>query len=67
MLINLLIFFFLQLRYVPKWKKQACEAPATQHPGSHYVCDEAGEVKCLPGNKDECNLRKITRTEKRKK
>ncbi|XP_034942873.1 delta-like protein C [Chelonus insularis] len=36
-------------RYVPKWKKQACEIPAAQHPGSHYVCDEAGEVKCLPG------------------
>ncbi|XP_011494800.1 PREDICTED: delta-like protein 1 [Ceratosolen solmsi marchali] len=36
-------------RYVPKWKKQACEIPATQHPSSHYVCDEAGEVKCLPG------------------
>lgn len=36
-------------RYVPKWKKQACEIPATQHPNSHYICDEAGEVKCLPG------------------
>ncbi|KAK9295054.1 hypothetical protein QLX08_010531 [Tetragonisca angustula] len=36
-------------RYVPKWKKQACEIPASQHPNSHYVCDEAGEVKCLPG------------------
>ncbi|XP_043461795.1 delta-like protein C [Leptopilina heterotoma] len=36
-------------RYVPKWKKQACELPATQLPNSHYVCDEAGEVKCLPG------------------
>ncbi|XP_011310712.1 delta-like protein 1 [Fopius arisanus] len=36
-------------RYVPKWKKQACEIPAAQHPNSHYVCDEAGEVKCLPG------------------
>ena len=36
-------------RYVPKWKKQACEIPATQHPNSHYVCDEAGEVKCIPG------------------
>ncbi|XP_046431135.1 delta-like protein C isoform X1 [Neodiprion pinetum] len=36
-------------RYVPKWKKQACEIPASQHPNSHYVCDEAGDVKCLPG------------------
>ncbi|XP_015605587.1 delta-like protein 4 [Cephus cinctus] len=36
-------------RYVPKWKQQACEVPASQHPNSHYVCDEAGEVKCLPG------------------
>ncbi|XP_063976203.1 delta-like protein C [Diachasmimorpha longicaudata] len=36
-------------RYVPKWKKQACEIPAAQHPNSHYVCDEDGEVKCLPG------------------
>ncbi|XP_012536981.1 protein jagged-1 [Monomorium pharaonis] len=36
-------------RYVPKWKKQACEIPASQHPNSHYICDEAGEVKCLPG------------------
>ncbi|XP_033209805.1 delta-like protein C [Belonocnema kinseyi] len=36
-------------RYVPKWKKQACEIPATQHPNSHYVCDEAGEVKCIQG------------------
>ncbi|KAK0077480.1 hypothetical protein PV325_003917 [Microctonus aethiopoides] len=36
-------------RYVPKWKKQACEIPAAQHPRSHYVCDEAGEVKCLSG------------------
>ncbi|XP_047366553.1 delta-like protein 1 [Vespa velutina] len=36
-------------RYVPKWKKQACEIPASQHPNSHYVCDEAGEVKCLLG------------------
>ncbi|XP_048505179.1 delta-like protein B isoform X2 [Athalia rosae] len=36
-------------RYVPKWKKQACEVPASQHPNSHYVCDEAGDVKCLRG------------------
>ncbi|XP_058805902.1 delta-like protein 1 isoform X1 [Phymastichus coffea] len=36
-------------RYVPKWKKQACEIPATQHPGSHYVCDDQGELKCIPG------------------
>lgn len=40
-------------RYVPKWKKQACEIPASQHPNSHYICDEAGEVKCLPGKERE--------------
>lgn len=37
-------------RYVPKWKKQACEVPASQNEQSHYTCDDNGEVKCLPGN-----------------
>lgn len=36
-------------RYVPKWKKQACEVPASQNEQSHYTCDDNGEVKCLPG------------------
>lgn len=36
-------------RYVPKWKKQACEIPALQNEQSHYTCDDNGDVKCLPG------------------
>ncbi|XP_044748758.1 neurogenic locus protein delta [Coccinella septempunctata] len=36
-------------RYVPKWKKQACEIPASQNEHSHYICTDDGEVKCLPG------------------
>lgn len=36
-------------RYVPKWKKQACEVPASQNEQSHYTCDDNGDVKCLPG------------------
>lgn len=36
-------------RYVPKWKKQACEVPALQNEQSHYTCDDNGDVKCLPG------------------
>lgn len=36
-------------RYVPKWKKQACEVPASQNEQSHYTCDDNGEVKCLLG------------------
>ncbi|KAL0266773.1 UNVERIFIED_CONTAM: hypothetical protein PYX00_009227 [Menopon gallinae] len=36
-------------KYVPKWKKQACEIPALQNEHSHYTCDDNGEVKCLPG------------------
>lgn len=50
----LLIGCVLQLtaaaRYVPKWKKQACEVPASQNEQSHYTCDDNGDVKCLPGN-----------------
>lgn len=37
------------VRYVPKWKKQACEVPTSQNEQSHYTCDDNGEVKCLPG------------------
>ncbi|XP_001866027.2 delta-like protein 1 [Culex quinquefasciatus] len=37
------------VRYVPKWKKQACEIPSSQNEYSHYVCDDNGDVKCLPG------------------
>ncbi|XP_058831374.1 delta-like protein 1 [Topomyia yanbarensis] len=37
------------VRYVPKWKKQACELPSAQNEYSHYVCDDNGDVKCLPG------------------
>lgn len=51
--IFLLIFCVIDLttavRYVPKWKKQACEVPASQNDQSHYTCDDNGEVKCLPG------------------
>ncbi|XP_063228860.1 neurogenic locus protein delta-like isoform X2 [Bacillus rossius redtenbacheri] len=36
-------------RYVPKWKKQACEIPARENQNSHYVCTDNGDVKCLPG------------------
>lgn len=39
-------------RYVPKWKKQACEVPASQNEQSHYTCDDNGDVKCLPGEFD---------------
>uniref|UniRef100_T1HC44 DSL domain-containing protein n=1 Tax=Rhodnius prolixus TaxID=13249 RepID=T1HC44_RHOPR len=36
-------------KYVPKWKKQACEVPSSQNEHSHYRCDDNGEVKCLNG------------------
>ncbi|CAK1542939.1 unnamed protein product [Leptosia nina] len=52
----------LPAKYVlPKWKKQpstvalyeksvqACELPAVQSEHSHYICDDKGEPKCLPG------------------
>ncbi|XP_032518104.2 delta-like protein 1 isoform X1 [Danaus plexippus] len=48
----------LPAKYIlPKWKKQplykksvqACELPAVQSEHSHYVCDDKGEPKCLPG------------------
>ncbi|XP_026741553.1 delta-like protein B [Trichoplusia ni] len=39
----------LPARHLPKWKKQACELPAVQSEHSHYVCDDKGEPKCLPG------------------
>lgn len=51
--VALLIFFAVDFtdaaRYVPKWKKQACEVPASQNEQSHYTCDDNGELKCLPG------------------
>lgn len=28
---------------------QACEIPASQNEHSHYICDDDGDVKCLPG------------------
>lgn len=36
-------------RYVPKWKKQACEIPSAQNEHSHYICNDEGDVKCLAG------------------
>lgn len=51
--IFVLSVYFIHLttavRFVPKWKKQACEVPANQNDQSHYTCDDNGEVKCLPG------------------
>lgn len=49
-----LLFFCIinltnSVRFVPKWKKQACEVPASQNDESHYTCTDNGEVKCLPG------------------
>ncbi|XP_026479763.1 delta-like protein C [Ctenocephalides felis] len=47
------------VRYVPKWKKQACEVPASQNAHSHYVCDDDGELRCLPGwTGDLCDVPK---------
>ncbi|KAK6621154.1 hypothetical protein RUM43_011460 [Polyplax serrata] len=44
-------------KYVPKWKKQACEIPALQNEHSHYTCGDNGEVKCLPGwTGDVCDV-----------
>lgn len=55
--VALLIFYMIYLtdgaRYVPKWKKQACEVPASQNEQSHYTCDDNGDVKCLPGKLNE--------------
>ncbi|KAF5294553.1 hypothetical protein FQR65_LT10745 [Abscondita terminalis] len=49
----------LTARYVPKWKKQACEIPTSQNEHSHYICDDDGEVKCLPGwTGDLCDVPK---------
>jgi len=46
-------------RFVPKWKKQACEIPASQNEHSHYICTDDGEVKCLPGwTGDLCDVPK---------
>lgn len=49
LLIFLAVHFTDAARYVPKWKKQACEVPASQNEQSHYTCDDNGELKCLPG------------------
>lgn len=51
LLICCMISFTAAARYVPKWKKQACEVPASQNEQSHYTCDDNGDVKCLPGNR----------------
>ncbi|XP_026752834.2 neurogenic locus protein delta-like [Galleria mellonella] len=39
----------LPAKHLPKWKKQACSLPAVLSEHSHYVCDDNGEPKCLPG------------------
>lgn len=49
LLICYMIYLTSAARYVPKWKKQACEVPASQNEQSHYTCDDNGDVKCLPG------------------
>nr|XP_018897458.1 PREDICTED: cell wall protein DAN4 [Bemisia tabaci] len=44
-------------KYIPKWKKQACEAPASLNSASHYECDDNGNVQCLPGwTGDVCDV-----------
>ncbi|XP_049841769.1 delta-like protein 1 [Schistocerca gregaria] len=43
--------------YVPKWKKQACEVPASQSEHSHYMCSDSGELSCQPGwTGDVCDV-----------
>lgn len=32
-----------------KYSSKACEIPASQNEHSHYICDDDGDVKCLPG------------------
>lgn len=44
-----MIEYTIAARYLPKWKKQACEFPALQNDQSHYTCDDNGDVKCLAG------------------
>ncbi|XP_059223576.1 delta-like protein A [Stomoxys calcitrans] len=34
---------------VPLWKQRACEKAQKQKANSHYICDDKGDVKCLPG------------------
>lgn len=59
-IVALLMFYMIYstaaARYVPKWKKQACEVPASQNEQSHYTCDDNGDVKCLPGKKEPFSL-----------
>ncbi|XP_030378339.1 delta-like protein 1 [Scaptodrosophila lebanonensis] len=35
--------------HIPLWKQRACEKPQKYKANSHYICDEKGDVKCLPG------------------
>ncbi|XP_054730840.1 protein eyes shut [Anastrepha obliqua] len=41
------------LRYansdVPQWKQRACQKTQREKINLHYICDEKGNVKCLPG------------------
>ncbi|XP_033172294.1 neurogenic locus notch homolog protein 4 [Drosophila mauritiana] len=34
---------------IPLWKQRACEKSQKQRQNAHYVCDEKGDFKCLPG------------------
>ncbi|XP_028032009.1 delta-like protein 1 [Bombyx mandarina] len=34
---------------IPLWKRQACEPPAALSEHSHYICNDKGEPKCMPG------------------
>ncbi|XP_065365662.1 adhesive plaque matrix protein 2 [Calliphora vicina] len=34
---------------VPLWKQRACEKAQKYKANSHYVCDDKGDVNCLPG------------------
>lgn len=34
---------------LPSWKKEACTLPALKNENSHYICNDKGEPKCLPG------------------
>ncbi|XP_017483783.1 PREDICTED: teneurin-3-like, partial [Rhagoletis zephyria] len=41
------------LRYansdMPEWKQRACQKSQREKINLHYICDEKGNVKCLPG------------------
>ncbi|XP_012161097.1 laminin subunit gamma-1 [Ceratitis capitata] len=34
---------------VPQWKQRACQKTQREKMNLHYICDEKGNVKCLPG------------------